>query len=745
MLFYVVDPLLPQWPSAPVETSPFSNVHPILSTMWVPFPRSISPDQMDTFVAESCPSFVLRSELVVIGLHPDSARAVQLTPDILNDVAQRVEHAPLYIVYHINGRPEIRHARGPRIPGLESQSTLAKIRDRDIAAVVRRPGTELPKHPKIHYQGPNGDHYRAFLRPALGVRSIEELDRISFWMGPLLSNKSNFLVDHWSMISIAYHVGQYAARERWTSEPICVQSVRSYDEGVDALSSRIEGTFGRSDRDTGAVLISVNSSGRLLHNRLLPAMREVGFRNPDPVTVAIAATSSHSLLPNVEALTVLDADFERHAPADCKACKVTDAILIPIPYDTYLLSLSAHVQSTAIGKRHVKGSSKMVSRYHDIGAFKTHKTHSDGRHHAYFVDLLPMLNEAIFRKRAIEKLEAWHDEDIDLIIHPRHAAARGLTAIVAQELKIQKVVECDEKFHTLGPEDSRAVLEADRICIVDDVVISGSRLLGYRNSVNRFRRRSNHEDCELYCFIGVSRTASRKALVAISDMFRHDRYSERFRYVECLFLPNWNEQDCRWCAELRLLERLPTSIQSLPFVRHRLEILRGNSGLVQDLFPKWPNGNGSSDGYWILARGSIFGDVQGADLAVSVASAIQVMRGKRRQEDGTWLPSELDDVFQSPIAKILEPEFFATMRFYEPVLKASILRSTRSHDIMAPGNDKELLRQLQILVEDENLWGLSWELIIAVAMDQLPRSVRDMIPVSSPDLTALVAAVLDSK
>ena len=743
MLFYVVDPLLPQWPSAPVETELFANVQRIPSTMWVPFPRSIDPSQIDTFIAESCPSFVLRSELAIIGLHPSSARAVLQTPDILDDVARRVEHAPLYIVYHIDGRTEIKHARGPQIPGLESRSTLDKIRDRDIAAVVRRPGTELPKHPKIHYRGPNGDHYRAFLRPALGVRSIEELDRISFWLAPLLSNKSNFLVDHWSMISIAYHVGQYSARELWTSAPICVQSVRSYDEGTDALSRRIGGTFGRVDSATGAVLISVNSSGRLLRDCLLPAMREVGFRNPDPVTVAIAATSSNSPLPDVETLTILDSDFAPQNPANCEACKVPDTILIPIPYDTYLLGLSAYIQSTAIGRKHVKDSSEMVRRYRSIGAFKTHTTHSDGRHHAYFVDLLPMLKQATFRKRSAEKLQAWQGQCIDLIIRPSHAAARELAAIVAQELEIRKVVECDEKLHTIGPNDELDILKAHRICIVDDVIISGSRLLGYRNSVNRYRRSRNHEDCELYCFIGVARTTSWKALVGISDMFLHDGDDQRLQYVECLFLPNWNAQDCRWCAEHRLLGKLPSAIQNFPFVRDRLDILRRSDGLVQDLFPKWPGDDGRSDEYWKLTSGSIFGDVQGADLAVSVASGIQVMRGKRRQKDRTWLPSELDEVFRSPIAKVLDPELFAAMRYYEPVIKASILRATRSHDIMAPGNEAALLAQFQMVVKDEDYWGLSWELIIAMAMDQLPRSLRNMIPECTPDLGPLVAAVLD--
>lgn len=744
MLFYVVDPLIAQWPSAPVETSAFPDVPHIASVMWVPFPRSIDPDEMDAFIENSCPSFVLRSEVAIIGLHSNSASAVLRRPDVLDDLAERAENAPLLIVYHINGRPAIKHVRGPRVAGMESYSTLKKIRDRDIAAVIRRPGAELPKHPNIHYRGPNGDHYRAFLRPGLGVRSIEELDRISFWLGPLLSNKNNILVDHWSMIAVAYHAGQYAARERWTTGPICVQSVRAYNEELDTLCSRIKGTLGRRNADSGAILVSVNSSGRLIRERLLPAMRNVGFGNPDPVTVAISSTPP-SGVPSVESLTILDEDFARHDPADCELCKTADAILIPIPDDTYLLNLSAHIHLTAIGKKHAEDSRKMVDRYRNIGAFKTHVTHSDGRHHAYFVDLLPMLNQDIFRRRAIERLGSWQDQDVDLIIHPGHAAASGLAAIVGRELRNCSVVVCDHRLHNLRPEDARLILEADRICIVDDVVISGSRLLGYRNSVNRFRRSSNRQDCELYCFVGVSRMPSTKALTAVSDMFRHGGHGQRFQSVEELVLPNWSEQDCRWCAELRLLNKLPVALRDLEFVDKRLDTLRVQAGLVRDLFPVWPTHSGTGSEYWHLGSGSIFGNVQGADLAVSVASAIQSMRGKRRHQGGAWLASELDEIFQAPIAKILDPDFFVSKRFYVPILKAAILRATRAHDMMAPGNDGELLGQLEILVKDQHFAGLFWELILAVSMDQLPRALLDMMPQFPPDLTDLVAAVLDSR
>lgn len=709
--------------------------------MWVPFPRSIDPARMDAFIANACPSFVLRSDIVIIGLHPTSAEAVLRTDDILDDVAQRVEFAPLYIVYHVNGHPVLRHVRGPTVVGLESSSALEKIRDRDIAAVVRRPGTELPTHPRIHYQGPNGDHYRAFLRPGFGVRSIEELDRISFWLGPLLANRSSLLVDHWSMISIAYHVGQYATIEKWITDQVRVQSIRSYTEHIDALSDRIAGTFDRIESDGGAILLSVNSSGRLARNLLIPAMKQVGFH--DPVIVAIAS-SPNSHVPDMEALTILDRDFSRQDPATCEACTRPDSILIPIPYDTYLLGLSAHVHRTAIGVKHTEYSTDLVSRYSGLGAFKTHVTHLDGRHHAYFVDVVSMLEQEIFATRAKQRVRSWVGQDIDLIVHPDHFAAKRLAMLVADELNVGRIVECNEKLHKLEQEDKDAILQANRICVVDDVVITGSRILGYRNSVNRLRRISDRDDCELYCFIGVARTPSEKALVSISDMFRHRKRNQRFLYVECPFLPNWDEKDCRWCAELRILDGVSAELVHLSFVNNRLRLLRSKGGLSTDLFPIWLGEQRSMVEYWNLGPGSIFGDVQEADLAISVASAVQYMRGKHRSKDGTWLPSELDEEFHSPISKTLDPEFFVTKRFFEPVLKASILRSTRAHDIMAAGYERELSDQLDILIRDDSFRGLWWELAIAMAVDQLPRNLLDKMAKCCSEGMDLIRSVLGS-
>ncbi len=756
MRFYVVDPISPGSPSAPVETEGFANSPSIASVMWMPFPRSVDPTQLDFFVASTQPS-VLRSDAVIIGLHPGSAEIVLETTYILDDVARRIGSAPLLLVYPENGIPEIKHVRGNRVEGLESALTLERIREQDVAEVVRRPGTELPKHPGIHYEGPNGHHYEAFLRPGFAARSIEELDRLAFWLAPMLRGKKFLVVDHWSMISIAYHIGWYLT-ELGDQDAVRVASLRAYDEDRDVLASRLKSAFGSIDPETGAVLVSVNSSGRLVRDVLLPSMADVGFNNPIGIALTRTPSPSEHKLPS---LTVLSDDFRRYAPADCPACASGKSTLIPIQHDSYLLSLAAYTQSTAITRSGTRTSTEVIERYRGIGAFWVHRTHSDHRHHAYFVDLTPILELDIFRQRLAETVRPWHDLGIDLILHPSHDAAGKLASMVAEELGVTSILESDErKLSGLTSEEMGIFLSARRICLVDDVVISGARVFGYRAEITGTRRSHEADECELYCLVGVARTTSEKALMSVSDVVHHSSADPRFLTVECLFLPKWEESECRWCRELQILNGLPTEVQERPLIRDRLLALRDPKGFVDGLFlpwtgdeqkaqieskDTWPKGEPKYGlKFWELGPESVFGDVQGADLAVSVAAAIQRMRGKRRQENGTWSESDLDEVFHSPLAKVLDPELYLAGRFYEPVIVASILRASKGHDIRAPGDDLNLQSRIKILSSTESSKELHGELMLAEALGHLPRTSYELSQ-AHPDMAALVQAIFGSR
>ena len=291
----------------------------------------------------------------------------------------------------------------------------------------------------------------------------------------------------------------------------------------------------------------------------------------------------------------------------------------------------------------------------------------------------------------------------------------------------------------LTSEQRDTFLRAHRICLVDDVVISGARVFGYRWAINSTRRDPQAGECDLYCLVGVARAISEKHLMSISDVLHHSPNNPRFLSVESMYLPNWDEANCRWCAELRILNELPRTIKEHPLIKNRVAALSQPSGFVDDLFLPWAGG--TMDEYWKLNPGSVFGHVQGADLAASVAAAIQSMRGERR-EDGEWQESYLDEDFCSPLAKILDPIFYVAGRYYEPAIIASILRASKNHDIRAPGrHEAELSSRVKALVSEEMSKDLHGELMLAAALHQLPRAYDDALPQAHPDMVALVKAI----
>ena len=656
---------------------------------------------------------------------------------------------PLYLVYHVCGQPAIKHVRGNSICGMESESSLKRIRELDVTEVVCRPGTELPRHHGIHYEGPNGDHYRAFLRPGFAARSVEELDRFVFWLAPLLLDRDYVVVDHWSMMSIAYHAGHYMTRlDR--SSTIGVQSLRRYDEGRDVLARRLGNAFRTVRSNKGAALVSVNSSGRLVRDVLLPAMKDIG--SEDSVGIAIAKTPSPSEY-EIEALTTLSVDFERYEPDACPACASGKSMLLPIQRDSYLLNLAAYTRTTSITRSVAKPSTQVVERYRNIGAFRVHQTHADGRHHAYFVDLNPILGCKVFFDRLSLNLKAWCQVGIDLVIHPNHPPATQLASMVAAQLSVTCVLECNERISQLTAADQEDLLNAKRICLVDDVTISGSRLFGYRNAINRIRREHGIEECRLYCLVGVARARNEKSLMGISDMVHHTSRDPRFLSVERLFLPDWNEHECRWCAELKLLLGLPNRLRKLPLISKRIDDISTTKGLIDNLFLPWTGeGRGTADRttvswptedqeygsrYWELGPRSVFGEVENADLAVSVAAAIQRLRGSRRRSNGIWEESELDEVFRSPLAKVLNPALYIAARYYEPVLIALILRASRRHDIRTPDAEADLTERVEILAAADSSRELHGELLLATALNQLPRTSHDALASAHSDMAAV--------
>ena len=154
---------------------------------------------------------------------------------------------------------------------------------------------------------------------------------------------------------------------------------------------------------------------------------------------------------------------------------------------------------------------------------------------------------------------------------------------------------------------------------------------------------------------------------------------------------------------------------------------------------------GISRVFWRLSPKSIFGNVQEADLAVSIAAVLQRKRNEKTTKEREIEVSELDEVFHAPIAKVLDPDKYLGSRFYEPVILAGILRGAKPHDTRAPNADFEdkLKKRLARLSNAPSFLEFQGELMLAAAFNQLPQTFQHSIGFAHPDIRKLASELFD--
>lgn len=185
--------------------------------------------------------------------------------------------------------------------------------------------------------------------------------------------------------------------------------------------------------------------------------------------------------------------------------------------------------------------------------------------------------------------------------------------------------------------------------------------------------------------------------------------------VEEVLLPNWGEEECPWCWEHQALrDYLGTGpkLELSQRLLERYELLDRDEESGQ--FPGITRGAfWSTDGDQLtLGGGSIFGpsSMNDAELFFSVASAVQTLRSR----------GELDEEHRPPLSKLLTHEFWARGRFYAPAITAAILRAARSHDLLQPQPQRNLLKLIDDRLLEEASRTVRWELLLGVAQGKLP-------------------------
>jgi hypothetical protein len=606
---------------------------------------------------------------------------------------------------------------------------LGQLRQAELSAYAAAPGAVLPRSETFHYIGPNGKHYRSFLRVASALQAPEQLDGAAFWLLSYVGPNTCVVVDSSTITVVGLHLGQYLREEGLAPgmSVALVQPMQGYDStAADDLLARLTAAVpDPAQRDRALMLVSTVSTGGLARRG---RGRLLHLTFTDVRTVALFGPEDADEIPHLDAvLCRLPEDLDRTDRADCEPCRPGPRGASPalqIAPDTYLLGVTQATVSTEIKRDTAAGAVEFLEKYHATGAVFVHRDEPPGRpgarrrHHTVYVDVLRLLNSSLFVE-AVETKARELAGRADGLLAPRHPAAVRLAEIVQEQTGLVPVIADPEELARLAREQ-RARLDVPRLLLVDDAVISGDRLRSYRVQMLDLGILPD----ELHLLVGLCRTPTVADRVAIAQSLHQVGLQEAtFHSVEEFLLPHWGRDECPWCWERERIAEHGVhgdSITDRLIARHDL-LERTEEGLRTEVFwgldnPDFPLGPNSVFGPASLAQ---------ADIFAAVASAVQQLRN-----DG-----KLDEQFTPPVSKVLDPRFWELERYYATPITAAILRASRPHDLIAPKPGKQFLAATDARFREDASRNLRLELFLALAAGKLPPTEHA--------LNALTEAALD--
>jgi hypothetical protein len=691
---------------------------------------------------------ITQTDAAILRIHPGEEeeylpRNGRTAPGL--EVLRRRSRAPLYLLYWAGDDYQLTlasvHDDSPPVDAETQRRLIQEIARAELSVYASDPRARLPRNDSFHYVGPNGQHYRSFIRVQSVLQIPDRLDSVSFWLLPFVEPETVVLLDTSTISVVGLHLGQYL-RETGLSARRSVRSVhpmRGYDSAVQEVVQRqIEALVARpEERQHALVLVSVVGTGGL-------ALRGRSFADHlhfDRIT-AVGIYGTGTERENLEQgqldriIASLDEDLGRCHPEACPACSEKRRGRSPaliISRDSYQVEV-AHRVAAELNQTAIETAVEIVARY-PSAAFSVHRQepiqglNRRPRHHGIFVDIAELLRapDGAFVTRLLAKAGSLRP-DVDVVLTPEHPTAREMGRLISTHLGLPEPIHRNsERFGELTT-DERRRLTGTRVLLVDDAIISGSRLRGYRMDLLTHRL----DPRKVHVLAGVCRPPSRTMRASIAGLA--DQLGERentLHTVEDLLLPNLNESTCPWCWERDLLlnyGRLGEEIP--PDLIDRVDRLDTN-GLENGLFWGWRQDD------FRLGPGSVLGeaDLTQAQIFTIVAAGLQRMRSS----------GDLDEEYTPPVSKVLNPAFWADGRYYAEPITASILRAANAHDLTAPVAGREFQDAVNRRWEEPASANLRAEMLLATIAGKLPLLEGTETAVNDPEVDEAFAFFFSSQ
>lgn len=584
---------------------------------------------------------------------------------------------------------------------LDPGRVVGEIRDTEMHFLLDS-SKALLSLPSGHlYQTPSRRLVKSFVRVGNIQSDRDAIDAIFFWLIPHLIDVVAILTDTWSISSTALNAARNAAHYFGGPAPrVEMLPVYPFDEEGGAVATQVSrGIVERlakelatpeapSEADTTPrqkvvlCLISATQSGRLVKHIEYLFGTAGSKLQPRFVSLFRLGPSVRDTLLNLEH----DERFKLRNPEDVAdtgnrhPIKIDPGVYFPLSFEDETVSIWAPDANV---------NRAFFEKYLGIGLIRVHRTHSetDERpvHHGIYLETSVLPDSPGFLDVFHTRLAALPTRP-SLIVTPLHETGRRLGQRAAEffgrtgaDVPVFEHPNLSIPVEAYRPGESelrrllRSAEAEDSILILDDVLISGSRLSQYQKYLRQERFKGR-----IHYLVGVARPESRKVWAYYQRLLEY-RAAGLPRHtldaVETVVLPNWHEAQCPWCVEQRLYGRWQKRGRLPTFVEDRLIKLLTSpaQGLQGDLFLQPPARTPFSLGPTSVFVGETANQ---AEVFAAIAAAIQHLR-----VNGDTAGKHLGPK-RYPVSTVMTYEDYCQAKWTDSILRACMFRSADADELV---------------------------------------------------------------
>lgn len=642
------------------------------------------------------------ADLIVIRGAESSIKAMLCRDPVIQSA---IESTPIAVLYAGSEG----HSLTPTIELLAGSTTqkmlpdLDSLRQAELTSIFTRTGAVFSGQ-TYHFALPSGHHADRFIRLGDALRDLIELRRIADWLMPFLTETTAVLGDSGSILPLITEVANRAFRQfGWQIPYDCLSQYPVDRREIQQRIADVRRTA--PDHSQLLFVVSVNSSGQTI------ALVNQATRNSASL-VTVCDTHGGEISGTV--LSTLSVQrWQSDSRGRCEECKNSPAM--SIDPQTYERIPSFDWNLVRLRHDRVQSEREFWEIADEVDAVGLHVSRpyqlgdvTEQRHFGVFLDTVKLANHSGFRQKCISELSKFPRPDIILV--PDHASAEAPEIVI--NASHPDVIPIRIAAGPLQPAIIERLRAASCIWIVDDAVVSGATLRGFRTCVYNAVREVTVLP-EIYAFALLARTSTDAELKAVRQPY-YSSDGSHFAFGAKVSLPRPGRENCPWCQEQSLLTELLNDLSA----SQRQTALERIRQLDTPLDPPFLVGAGQHGAAELVTSGSFFGDLHQKSAFASCVGAVQALLDTFR----TAHTSEVIDVIDLPMI---------VSAYFEAVFSSAIMRTCTRAQLWCPKSEPALTEALHNVDRSRLLPATIAEIGVAAALGKLPApAVVDLIEVA---------------